>query len=136
MTYPAPGRDTQIQRMVGSPPTPEVIAGVKTKSIATQSEAIDITNDDDNGYRTLLAQAGNNMIDVSVSGTAKDDKLLADVASGSPALQSLSLVFPDGAKIEGTFRLNNVTIAGENDGPTTFEAELQSSGAWTYTPGS
>jgi len=132
----APGRDLLIQRSTDGGTTYNTIASVQSKSISINNEPIDITTDDSDAWRTLLAEPGNRTFDISVSGITKDDDLLAAIsaATSSISLQDIKIVYPDGAEHEGDFFLNAVTYSGEYNGAVTFEATLQSTGEITYTP--
>jgi predicted secreted protein len=110
------------------------IAGVRTKTVAIAGEPIDITSDDDLGYRTMLAEAGTYSIDLTVEGVTKDDALRAVILTGgSLLLQDISIEYPDGSTISGDFFLASVEDSGEFADALTFSASLQSSGAWTYS---
>lgn len=112
-----------------------VIAGVRTKTVTINGEPIDVTSDDDSGFRTLLTDPATRMIDLSVEGITKDDTLRAIVAGAGPQmLDDITIVYPDGAIIAGDFYLVSVEEAGEYQDAVTFTATLQSSGAFTYTP--
>ena len=41
-----------------------VLAGMRTKGVAINGEPIDITSDDDSGYRTLLSDVGTLSVDL------------------------------------------------------------------------
>jgi predicted secreted protein len=109
-----------------------VIAGVRTKTFNVAGEPIDITNDDDSGYRTLLEASGQLQIDSSVEGVAKDDVLVTALANGGTLITSCTLTLASGATIVGNFRLNSIELGGAYNEAVTFTAELQSSGAWTF----
>ena len=110
------------------------IAAVVSKTVNINNEPIDITSDDDSGFRTLMEDSANRAIDLSVEGVSKDDVLLAVAAGASPTLLSADEVtFPSGAKIAGSFRFNSLEISAETDNRIDFSAALQSSGTWTYT---
>lgn len=112
-----------------------VLAGVRTKTVTINGEAIDVTSDDDSGFRTLLADPSIRMIDLSVEGITKDAVLRTIVASGSSQmLTDITIEYPDGAVIAGDFYLVSVEESGEYQDAVTFTASLQSSGAFTYTP--
>lgn len=119
------------------------IAGITSKSVAIGKEAIDITTDEDNGYRTLLDVAGTKTLDISFSGVLKDNVILNIAgAEVSQLLTDIELEFPPqgaettGATISGDFWLNGYTVnGGGSDGAIEFDGTLQSSGAWTFTPG-
>lgn len=110
------------------------IAGVRTKGITFNSEAIEVTTDDDSGKRTLLEANGTESIDLSVEGLTKDENLLAIPAGGGTRIEEYTITLPWGGSITGDFRLNNVELGAEYTDAITFSAEIQSTGAWTYTP--
>lgn len=112
------------------------IAGVRTKTVTMAGSPVDVTTDDDSGYRTLLATAGNVALDLSVDGVTKDDTLRAAALTNTTLeLTDISIEYPDGDTITGTFFLTNWEESGSQDGATEFSCSMQSSGAWTYTPG-
>lgn len=135
MAGEASGRDLLIQRSTDGGTTYNTIASVRTKSVAINNEPIDITTDDSDAWRTLLAEPGNRSIDLSVSGIWTDDDLLAQIsaATASVALQDLQIVYPDTSTHEGDFMINTFNVTGEYNGAATFEASFQSSGSVTYT---
>ena len=111
------------------------IAAVVTKSIAINNEPIDITNDDDDGFRALLEDSGTRSIDISVEGVHKDDAMLTAASAVAPMLiDDMDIVFPSGLTISGDFRMNNYEDSGESAGRVQFSATFQSTGAWTVTP--
>ena len=119
------------------------IAGVNSKSIAIAKEPIDITTDEDNGYRTLLSEAGTKSLDISISGVTKDTLLRSLIMTEqSMLLTDISIQYPPygaqstGDTITGDFYFNGFTEnGGGSDGAVEFDGTLQSSGAWTYTVG-
>jgi len=109
------------------------IAGVRTKTVAIAGEPIDITSDDDLGYRTMLGEAGTYSIDLTVEGVTKDAELRSIILTGgSLLLTDISIEYPDGSTIDGDFFLASVEDSGEYADALTFSASLQSSGAWTF----
>lgn len=112
-----------------------VIAGVRTKTVTINGEPIDVTTDDDSGYRTLLGDPATRSIDLSVEGITKDAVLRAIVAGGgSQMLTDITIEYPNGDEISGNFYLVSIEESGEYQDAVTFSASLQSSGAYTYTP--
>lgn len=123
------GRDLKIKKGA------TVLAGVRTKGIAIAGEPIDITTDDDLGYRTLLEDAGQMSLDVSIEGVTKDNVLKGLIVSGGTLLLTdITIVYPDGGIIDGDFFLASLEESGAYNDAITFTGALQSSGAWTYTP--
>ncbi len=121
-----------------------VLAGVRTKAFSFAGEPVDVTTDDDTGFRTLLAESGQEALDISVEGLTKDTILRAAALTGTAGLMltDITLEFPktgtqvtSGDKIAGSFFLASLEESGTYNDAMTFSASLQSSGAWTYTPG-
>src|SRR6056297_610333 len=101
------GRNLQIKQST------TVLAGVRTKGVSINREAIDITNDDDAGYRTLLAEAGQMSLDLSIDGITKDAVLRAAVMSASDiTLSGITIEYPNGDAISGTFMLVSLEESG------------------------
>lgn len=120
------------------------LAGINSKSIAVAKEAIDITTDEDNGFRTLAEEAGTKTLDISFSGVTKDAVLRGLIMTGGSQLYTdLTIEYPPlgsqttGDSITGDFYLNGLTEnGGGSDGAIEFDGTLQSSGEWTFTAGS
>jgi predicted secreted protein len=112
----------------------EVIPGVREKSAALNGEAVDVSSDEDNGWRSLLAVSAENQVDVGISGVTKNDRLKRDWFAGTRT-KTVVITYPDGGVISGTFFLATYTDTGPYNDATTFEAELQSTGVVTYIPG-
>ena len=119
------------------------LLGINTKSITVGSSSIDITTDEDNGYRTLLDANGLDTLDISGSGVTKDTLLRGVMmTSGSKMLTDITIQYPPvggqaaGDTISGDFYLTSLgESGGGSDQAITFDISLQSSGAWTYTVG-
>jgi predicted secreted protein len=109
------------------------VDGVREKGISLNGEPIDVTDDDSDGWRQLLEEAGENQINISLSGVTKDDVLMKDWFAGTRT-RTATLTYPDGRIISGTFFLATFSDTGPYNDATTFEAELQSSNEATYTP--
>ena len=119
------------------------IAGINSKSISIAKEPIDVTTDEDNGYRTLLSQAGTKSLDISFSGVTKDNELRELIMTEQTMLLTdISIQYPPiapavaGDTITGDFFFNGYTEnGGGSDGAIEFDGTFQSSGAWVYTAG-
>jgi len=110
-----------------------IIAGVRTKNFTINNEPIDVTTDDDDGFRRLLEESGEKQIDMTVEGLTKDDDLIKTAANGGTLIEQYTINLPSGAAIEGDFRLNNVEQGAEYNEAITFTAEIHSTGEWTFT---
>src|SRR5687767_1761552 len=127
-----------VKLYVTVPPATEgtLLAGIKTKSITFAEDGIDTTNDDDNGFRTLLDDtAAVRSLDIEFSGVEKDGVVAAWRAAG--AHRACTIEFPlQGAEttprtIAGEFRLTSYAVEGSNDGAVEYSATLQSTGSYT-----
>lgn len=126
----AKGRALLVKRGV------TVIAGLRTKGVSINNEPIDVTTDDEAGYRTLLGDPGAKSLDLSIEGITKDDDLrVAILASGSMMLTDVTITYPDGGILDGDFFFASLEETGTYKEAVTFSGSLQSSGQWTYTPG-
>ncbi len=112
-----------------------VIAGARTDNFTINREGIDITDKDDAGVRTMLADMGTFSIDASVEGVLKDDTLLALAADAGPtALFDFEIDVSGIGTFAGSWFLGNFEVSGsEGAEATTFTANIQSSGTITYT---
>ena len=110
------------------------LVGVRSKTVARNNEMVDVTTDDDNGWRTLLPTPGVKAVDVSVSGITSDAVLIAEFYNASVTGETLETNPPASFGSEtGTFLLSSIETTGEHDGALEFSATLQSTGAVTYT---
>lgn len=109
-----------------------IIAGVRTKTITFEGEPIDTTSDENNGWRNLIPTYGTRGVTLAVEGVVKSHQL--KIAAFSQAVMSdLTLEWPDGFLIEGSFALANYAETGAHDGEMTFSCEFRSSGVVEYT---
>ena len=117
--------------------------GITSKGVSIAKEAIDITSDEDNGFRTLLDDVGSKTLDISFSGVTKDTTIRTLInTDGSQLYTDITVEFPPvgaqttGDTISGSFFLNSVSeTGGDSNGTISFDGALQSSGSWTYTAG-
>lgn len=129
------GRSLVLAHSTDSGSTYTAVAGVRTKSFTVANEHVDVTSDDSNGYRTLLAEPGNRTLDYSCSGVTENNtfRSLALAATDSVALEYFQLTFDNGDTLEITGAIVSYAETGEHAGATTFEMSIQSSGTWTLT---
>lgn len=119
------GRQILLQLLAGTEYT--TLAALTSKGITFNKEAIDITSDDDSGWRTLLEDLdGTRSIDIDCEGVLKANTvgLLAE------GMADLGLQFdvPGIRKYTGTFRITAYSIKAETADKATFTASFQSSG--------
>jgi TP901-1 family phage major tail protein len=126
------GRDILFKRGDGA--SPEVfttVAGLTTKTLSFANGTLDITNDDDDGIRKLLAGKYASAFTLSASGVAKDDatfgSLRTDAAAGTHG--NYQLVIPGATSngtYEGAFAITSLEETGETDGAYTFTITIES----------
>lgn len=114
-------------------------AAVRTKGVTHSKEPIDVTNDDHGGDRTLLDEAAQRGVDISISGIAVAGNLANFLGDwDGDSFIDVTVEYPDGEILEAEdgFVLTNFEHTGEYNGAATFSAQLQSSGPATITPAS
>jgi len=110
----------------------EPIANLRTKSLSVNREAVDVTDDDSDGWREILGTPGQIEVDWSVSGVLANDSLRAEALT-SGGIDADEVEYPDGGTLSGDFFLASYSETHEYNDAATFEAELQSSGEISYT---
>lgn len=125
------GRSVRISRNGSN------IVGARTDSVTINNEPLDITDKDDSGWRTMLADAGVRTVSCEIEGVLKDDVLLADsVGTASTALLKECVVTISGiGTLTGDFFLNSIQIGAEQADVVTFTATLESGESMTATIG-
>jgi len=109
------------------------IAGCREKSIKVDGSAVDVSSDESNGWQELLTVAGENKVEISISGVTKNDTLKKDWFAGTRT-RAVSITYPDGGVLTGSFYMANYSDKGPYKDATTFEASFMSTGVVSYTP--
>ena len=116
------------------------LSGVQNKSMNMSNEMVDVTTDDDNGWRTYLANPGVKAIEVTVSGITSDETLKAEFFDANPTGETLTATLPtdltNSGTISRTYVVGSVSYEAVHDGAYQFNATFLSSGAITYTASS
>lgn len=110
------------------------LVGVRTKGWTATADLVDVTTDDDNGWRTLLATPGLRSVEVTVGGISSDQVLINEFFNGTGETLTGELPTTTGT-ISGTFYLSSFEQTGEHDGAVEFSATFMSSGVVAYTAG-
>lgn len=111
------------------------VAGMRSRRIAFNAEAIDITNADSAGrWRELLEGAGVRRAGISGSGIFKDAGSDASVRElfFDGAIRTWQIVVPDFGAVSGPFQVTGLEYAGEHDGEVAYEIALESAGALNF----
>lgn len=109
------------------------ILGVREKSLEIAGEPIDVTSDEDVGWRTLLTLAAQNEVSISLSGVTKDIRLKTDWFAGTRTRTAV-FTYPNGDVLTGSFFLAEYSEGMPYNDAVTFEATVQSTGVVTFTP--
>lgn len=112
------------------------VAGLRTRQLALNAEAVDVTNADSAGrWRELLAGAGARRAAVSGSGVfrdaASDARLRTMFFDGT--IDDVQIVVPDFGTLQGPFQITAIDYRGDHAGEVTFDMALESAGALTFT---
>lgn len=113
------------------------LVGVRSRGVTMSNEMVDVTTDDDSGWRTLLATPGVKSVEVTISGISSDEVLMAEFFNANTTGESLvgnlpsSLTTP--GNLTGTYHLSSLETNGDHDGAVEFSATFMSSGEVTYT---
>lgn len=127
------GRKVLLQKLNGT--EYETIGALKTKGATINNEPIDVTTDDDDGYRKYIETvSGTRSCDIKAEGIFKSRAAIAELADGSNAV-TLRFVIPGasdaGCQIDGTFKLASFELGAEMEEGVTFSASFNSSGVFT-----
>lgn len=116
------------------------LVGVKSRTISNTNEMVDVTTDDDSGWRTVLADPGLKSVEISVSGVSSDEILLAEFFNASTTGETLVVDLPSSlttpGNVSGLFHLSGFEQSAAHDGAYEFSATFMSSGTVTYTASS
>lgn len=113
------------------------LVGVRTRGFTITNDYVDVTTDDDSGWRTLLASPGLRSIEMTVGGITSDEVLLGEIMAANIAATTLDANLPTSlavpGSLSGSFLISSFEQTGEHDGAVEFTATFMSSGAVTYT---
>jgi len=125
------GRSVRISRNGSN------IVGARTDSVTINNEPLDITDKDDSGWRTMLADVGVRSVSCEIEGVLKDTVLMADaVGDATTALLKECVVTISGiGTLTGDFMLQGLQIGAEQADVVTFTATLESGESMTATIG-
>lgn len=112
------------------------LVGVRTKGYTINAEYVDVTTDDDDGWRTLLADPGVRSMEATASGISSDQVLIAEMTKANITGEPLLIDLPTTTgTLTGTFFVSSFEQTGEHDGAVEWSATFMSSGVITYTAG-
>lgn len=112
----------------------DAIDGVREKSLTLNGEQANVSSDEDDGVRHLLAEDDEFSVDFELSGVTKSNVLRAAKLNGA-IQETLVITYPNGDEITGTFNLGAYSEGQPYNDATTFSATLHSTGDVTFTAG-
>lgn len=110
------------------------VLGVREKALSINGEVINISSDEDNGWQTLLADPGEKSVTIGLSGVTKDRTLKNDFFNNN-TIRPVTYTYSDGSVISGNFKLASYNEGTPYNDAVSFDADLQSTGVVTWTPG-
>lgn len=129
-----PGRDMLLK--IDNSGTFETVAGLRSNSISFNANTVDITDSDSAGrWRELLSGAGVRSASVKGNGIFRDaasDALVRQTFFDG-AIVSWQMVIPEFGTVEGPFQITGFGYGGEHNGEITFDINIASAGALTFT---
>ncbi len=111
------------------------VAGLRTKRLAFNAQAVDVTDAQSAGrWRELLGGAGVQRASVSGGGIFKDQAsdALVRAAFFAGSILSFQLVIPDFGTVSGPFQITALEYSGNHDGEVLFEIALESAGQLSF----
>lgn len=107
------------------------VAGLRTRSLALNAAAVDVTDAESAGrWRELLAGGGIKRAAISGAGIFKDagsDTKIRELFFAG-TIRSWQLILPGFGVIEGPFQIVALEFSGDHAGEVTFDLALESAG--------
>lgn len=113
------------------------IAGGRTVGVTVNGSPIDVTDQGDLGFQTMLGDVlTGRSLGLTIDGY-EEDSILRDIAmAADPAghfMTDLTFVYPNGDIISGAFVMTGYSESGAYQDGQTFNATFTSNAAWTFT---
>ena len=111
------------------------LVGVKSRGYNMSHDLIDVTTDDDLGWRKLLDDPGLKAVEVTLGMVTDDETVLADLfaVTGKTLQADLPSSLTTPGNLSGTFNLSGLEFSGDSDGAFEISATFMSNGEVTYT---
>lgn len=103
-------------------------SGVTSKKIKYNGDGIDITSDDDNGFRALLSASGTKSIDVSIEGIAKSSAIRGLIMNDTRLVSGVYILLATGERIEADFFISGYSEDYISDDVVKCSFDLMSTG--------
>jgi TP901-1 family phage major tail protein len=112
------------------------VAGLRSHAFSLNSRSIDTTHAQSTGqWRELLDGAGPRSASVQGSGIFRDQTADATVRQlfFDGEIRDWQVIVPDFGVMQGAFQLVQLSYAGQYDGEVTYQLNLESAGAISFT---
>ncbi|MFV0294845.1 MAG: phage major tail protein, TP901-1 family [Hyphomicrobiaceae bacterium] len=130
------GKDLLLKADATGLGTFTTLAGLRSRSIAFNTETVDITHSESAGrWRELLSGAGARSARIQGAGIFKDeasDEIVRSFVFGG-VIANWQVIIPDFGSIQGPFQITAFELAGQHDGEVTFDMTLASAGELAFT---
>lgn len=126
-----PGRKVKLSQ--GAVPT--LVAGGREHSISINNEPIDVTDKDDDGWRTLLADPATRSVDISATLLFDEQAFIATALSSTTTglIDDFEVEIDGFGTIAGKFHISTVELNSPHDDAAELPVTLASSGPITFT---
>ena len=129
------GKDLLLKIDTSGTGTFITVAGLRSRSIAFNSETVDITHQESAGeWRELLAGTGVKSARITGAGIFKDattDETIRQTFFDGE-IRDWQIAVPDFGEVQGAFQIVNFELTGRHDGELTFELGLESAGLLSF----
>jgi TP901-1 family phage major tail protein len=127
------GRKVNLYK--GTSTSAVLVAGGREHGLSINNEAIDVTDKDSNGWRTLMADPSLRSVDISFTGLMDGSTYIALAlnSSTSALLDDYELRIDGVGTIAGDFHLSTTELGTPHDDAVELTMSLMSSGAITFT---
>jgi TP901-1 family phage major tail protein len=112
------------------------VAGLRSRTIAFNTESVDITHSESAGqWRELLTGGGVRSARITGAGIFKDAASDAIIRTHvfEGAIRPWQVIIPDFGTVQGPFQVRSFDLTGRHDGEVGFDISLESAGLLTFT---
>jgi len=129
------GRDLLLKIDSDGGGTFVTVAGLRSRTLAFNAQAVDITDMESAGeWRELLDGGGIKRAAIAGAGLFRDaqsDTLMRQLFFDG-TIRAFQVTIPDFGVIEGPFQITALEFSGRHDGELTFDMALESAGLLTF----
>jgi TP901-1 family phage major tail protein len=129
------GKDLLLKIDTDAAGTFITVAGLRSRTLAFNAQAVDITDMESTGeWRELLEGGGIKRAAIAGAGIFRDqasDALMRQLFFDGE-IRDFQVTVPDFGAIEGPFQITALEFSGRHDGELTFDMALESAGALSF----